>query len=367
MRSDALAWAAGRSSDKRATKETLNHRGLIELVSGLDVYAHTPEAFRRAYEALGIDIVNRVPIENAPAPTPPGRVRPHPARGDYDLAPLGVYDTASRRRYACQDVDGVWAFDARRVRYSDLVTPVPHPWGATDIRAREEALGEVGLYYPMLYTTLFMWPVEVFGWEVFMVAAMEDPGRFHDQILRPFAAQSREIVAEIVRGSRGPLVFVHDDLCDARGPVFRPDWYEEFIFPHYPEILAPARAAGRRVILVADGNLSALLHRLPGLGFDGLMFESPATPLEDVLAAFDHPGHLLVGGIETGKLTGGSPAQIAAMVRGVGERTAGRPGFAIASGGGLHDDIPMVNLEAYFDTRAEIGATPPDWRTRRHA
>jgi len=310
MRADALAWAGGQTAKKRASKETLNHRALIERVSGLDVYAHTAEAFHRAYAALGIDIVNRVPLENAPAPTSPAVVRPHPTHPDYDLSELGVYDTASRRCYPCRDPDEVWDLRAQDIRYSDLVTPVPHPCTARDIRAREQSLGQAGLYYPTLYTTLFMWPVEVFGWEVFMIAATEDPERFHEQILKPCALHSREIVEEIVRGSDSPLVFVHDDLCDARGPVFRPDWCEKFIFPHYAEILAPARAAGRRVILVADGNLSAFLPRLRELGFDGLMFESPATPLEAVLAAFDRPDHLLIGGIETVKLTMGSPAAI---------------------------------------------------------
>ena len=39
-------------------------------------------------------------------------------------------------------------------------------------------------------------------------------------------------------------------------------------------------------------------------------------------------------------------------------------GFALASGGGLHGNIPLENLIAYFDARAAIGATPKDWKTR---
>lgn len=367
MKAEALAWASGLPSTKRISKETLNHRPLIEAVSGLDAYRHTPEAYRRAYEALGIDLVNRVPTENAPAPTPEGSVRPHPAHPDYDLAPLGVYDTACRRRYACRDADEVWSFDIRRVRYTDLITPVPHPCDAADIALREQALGTVGLYYPMLYTTLFMWPVELFGWEVFMTAAMEDPDRFHEQILLPCSRLSRGLVAEIVSGCDSPLLFVHDDLCDARGPVFPPDWCERYIFPHYADILEPARAAGRRIVLVADGNLTAFLPRLHALGFDGLMFESPATPLERVLDVFDRPDHLLVGGIETLTLTCGTPAEVADHVRRVCTLTTDRPGLALASGGGLHSNIPMANLEAYFDARAEYGFTPSDWRTRCRA
>ena len=362
-----LAWAAGRPTAKRVSKETLNHQGLIEFVSGLDAFRHTPEAYGRAYEALGIDLVNRVPIENAPEPTSKGTVRQHPEHPDYDLAPLGVFDTACRRRYPCRDADDVWSFDISSLRYADLVTPVPHPCNAADIAHREQALGDIGLYYPMLYTALFMWPVELFGWEIFMTAAMEDPNRFHEQFLLPFARLSRDLVAEIVRGSDSPLLFVHDDLCDARGPVFPPDWYERFIFPHYAEILAPAREAGRRVVLVADGNVTLFLPRLLALGFDGLMFESPATPLEAVLSVFDRPGHLLVGGIETVTLTCGTPAAVADQVRRVCSLTADRPGFALASGGGLHGNIPFENLEAYFDARAAFDVTPPDWRTRCRA
>jgi hypothetical protein len=66
MRQDSLKWASGEPTEKLVTKETLNHRELVELVSGLDVYQHTAEAYRRAYQALGIDIVNRMPLESAP-------------------------------------------------------------------------------------------------------------------------------------------------------------------------------------------------------------------------------------------------------------------------------------------------------------
>lgn len=42
MKDDVYVWARGRPSAKRVSKETLNHRALIEAVSGLDVYRHAP-------------------------------------------------------------------------------------------------------------------------------------------------------------------------------------------------------------------------------------------------------------------------------------------------------------------------------------
>jgi hypothetical protein len=360
MLSDILNWAGGSQPTKLITKETLNHPGLIELVSGLDVYTHTPEAYRRAYQALGIDLVNRVPLENAPTSTPAGETRRHPKQS-YDYAHLGVYDTLMRHTYACAALEDVWDLDPAKLEYEDLLTPVPHPCQAADARSRQAFLGNFGLYYPMLYTTLFMWAVEVLGWEIFLLAAALEPRRFHDHFLAPCAKKSRMLVAELVRYD-SPFVFVHDDLASASGPVFRPSWYDDFIFPHYPEIFAPAKQAGKKIILVADGNMTRLLPRLVDAGVDGLMFESPATPLEAVIEHFGALGQFFIGGISTIALTFGSPSEVREIVFQVIKQAGSRPGFALASGGGLHGSLPMNNLEAYFDARAETGATPGDWR-----
>jgi hypothetical protein len=362
MKQDVLDWSNGKGR-KRVSKETLNHRGLIEMVSGMDAYQQTPEAYRRAYEALGIDVINRVPLENAPLPTPPGTVRGHPDK-PYDIGALGFYDTVCRREYPCRSEEDVWALDMDGVSYADLLVPVAHGCESADIQARAAAIGEVGLYYALYYTTLFMWGVEVLGWEMFMLAAMEDPGRFHERFLLPCVAKSRRTVGEITAATDSPFVFLHDDLATATGPVFNPRWYDDYVFPHYGEIFEPAKTAGKKVIMVADGNMSAFLDRMVEVGVDGFMFESPATPLEAVAKRFGKPGRFFIGGIETAKLTFGTPAEIKRMVYDVADATGGHAGFAMASGGGLHGNIPLENLVAYFDARAETGFTPVDWQFR---
>lgn len=362
MKQDVLAWANGRPSGKLISKETLDHRELVELVSGRDVYADTPEAYRRAYQALGIDIINRVPLENAPSPTPAGEVRPHPTK-PYHYAALGVYDTVMRHTYECAEVEDVWELDVGHLCYEDLLTPSPHPCTGDDIQQRETFVGEVGLYYPMLYTTLFMWGVEVLGWYVFLIAAALEPDRFCEHFLLPCAQKSKAIVTEMAQASHSPFVFVHDDLASATGPIFNPSWYDEYIFPQYPEIWAEAKKLGKKVIFVADGDMSCFLPRLVEAGVDGLLFESPTTPLEAVIEHFGHDGKYFIGGISTSTLTFGSPTDVQEMVYDVHRQAAGFPGFAMASGGGLHESVPLQNLEAYFDARAVVGATPVDWRT----
>lgn len=362
MKRDVELWASGQPGPKLVSKETLNHRALIERISGLDVYEHTGEAYLRAYQALGIDIINRVPLERAPAPTLSGTVRPDSSPA-YNRGALGVYDTVMRHTYACASPEQVWSLDVASLDYLDLRTPVPHPaLPAAEIHRRETALGRVGLYYPMLYTTLFMWPVEVLGWEVFLLAATESPERFHEHFLAPCARKSAAIVAAMAAASHSPFVFVHDDLASASGPIFSPKWYDRWIFPHYPEIWRHAKALGKKVIFVADGNMTVFLPRLVELGVDGIMCENPATPLETVIQHFGVPGRFMIGGIDTARLTHGHPVEVRDMVLRLRDRTRDCPGFAISSCGGLHDGIPMANLEAYFDARAEIGVTPRNWR-----
>jgi hypothetical protein len=366
MKSDVLKWSEGHTPDKGISKETLNHHRLIETVSGLDVYENTPEAFRRAYEALGIDIINRVPLDNAPVPTLPGQIRPHPAK-PYHYSHLGVYDTAFRQTFPCKSPEDVWNLDVNELSYDDLLTPVPHPCTADDIRAREAAIGETGMYYPMLYTTLFMWAVEALGWEIFMVAAFTEKRRFHDHFLIPCVEKSRKIVAEMAQASNSPFIFVHDDLASGTGPIFPPSWYDEYIFPHYPEIWQDAKSRGKKVIFVADGDMTEFLPRLVDAGVDGIMFENPATDIDTVIECFGRSGQFMIGGIETVKLTMGHPEEVREMVFDLHEKMQEHPGFAMSSCGGLHNNIPMENMEAYFDARAEIGVTPQDWRTRCYA
>jgi uroporphyrinogen-III decarboxylase len=196
-----------------------------------------------------------------------------------------------------------------------------------------------------------------------MLAAALDPERFCEHILLPCVTKSTAIVAEMAQASDSPFVYVHDDLTDARGPVFRPSFYERYILPHYPQILAPAKRLGKKIIHVADGNTTTLLPHLVGAGVDGVMFETPATPLEAVIEHFGQEGRFFIGGIATETLTFGTPDDVRRMVLDLVEQAVPYRGFAMASGGGLHGNVPLRNLEAYFDARASVGATPREWRT----
>jgi hypothetical protein len=367
VKSDVLALAElrhrrkeSRDTEKHPSKETLNHPDLINLASGLNCYTNTPEAYLEAYRSLGIDLINRVPEENVPAPLACGEVRE--AGGGYKEAYLGLFSTVARHVYPFSSVEEFWAAPSLDPKYEQLRTPVPHRLDAGEIRRKNELLGEVGLYYYMLYTTLFMWAVECLGWEVFLIAAAMDPDGFDEKFLQVVFPKSLEMIDTLAQVD-SPFVFCHDDLVDSKGPMFRPRWYEKYIFPRYEQLWKPVKQRGKQIIFVADGNMSEFLLPLRQTGVDGVMLENPATDFDRILDVFSDK--IVIGGIETGVLMHGSVEQVRKHVLEVQQRTLGIPGFVMSTPGGIHGNLPLENLIAYFDARVQTGHTPEGWQKRR--
>ena len=357
MKKDVIAFSKLKMPAKRPSKETLNHPGLIALASGLNPFTQTKEAYLKAYASLGIDIINRVPEENAPEPLKPGECQT--LDGDYNKSHLGLYDTYCKVKFPFADVDDFFAADEITLDYSQLITPVPHALDKAEIERKISVIGDIGLYYYMYYTNLFMWGVEYLGWEVFMLASSIDPEGFKEKFLDKAFQKSYQAI-QLLSEIDSPFVFVHDDLSHATGPVFPPAWYDQYIFPRYGELWAPARKAGKKIIFTADGNMSDFIEPLKAAGVDGVMFENPATDFDLILQAFGDK--IVIGGVDTNLLTFGTPDQIKNHVRDVAEKTRDVAGFAMSTPGGIHGNIPLKNLETYFDVRAEYGFTPENWR-----
>ena len=157
-----------------------------------------------------------------------------------------------------------------------------------------------------------------------------------------------------------PVVFCHDDISMATGPVCKPSWYETYIFPRYRELWEIVHAHGKKAFFVADGNLDWALGALRGSGCDGIMFESPATNLDAVVDVWGDA--FFIGGIDAQVLSGGSTSDVREHVDAVDRKTRRHLGFALCCSGGLVGNMPLANLESYFDARAQHGYTVSPWR-----
>lgn len=352
MKQDVLDALSGRYPKKIPSKETLDHPGIINHVSGFDVYENTPEAFEIAWRKLGIDIHVPLPEKNAPRPkVPAGTWEENGQR----YSAYGVYPTSMPIEHTPgfpkDDDEWIWNFDVRKHDFNLAQKSAQ----LRDMNKKFRThFGDFAVLYNLYYTTLFMWPVMTFGWEPFMTAAASDPMRFDKQLWEPWARISRKNF-EALATMDEDVVFCHDDLCMTTGPVFPPEFYEKHIFSRYGWIMEPVIQAGKKLIFVSDGNIDAFLERLLEFPIAGIMFENPATPYERVLTTWGKAGRGFIGGISTRILTFGTPEEVTKHTRDVILKGREYPGFIVSSCGQLPGNIPMENILAYFRTRNELG------------
>ena len=211
---------------------------------------------------------------------------------------------------------------------------------------------------PHHYTTCFHWALAIFGFELLCEAGLEDD-RFHD-LMQRFAEISCRITAawSSVRDAAGrplPGFICHDDLTMTSGPLFSPDWYRRHIFPHYPAIFAPLKAAGIPIIFTSDGNCSAFIDDILDVaGADGLNFEYSVS-LERLVS--DYPDKILIGNLNSATLARGPLAAIEAETRACLKTGARGRRFVANVGGGLTHDIPLAHLDYYLALRKNLCRT----------
>lgn len=365
---DALETLDLRRGSHLSSKETLNHPELMKHLSGKDPFEETEETYLTSIERLGIDLVTESPspwwkvMERPNLPLRPGetiyKVMPdvyHKKPIKQGLAYAGVHPTVSPVEYPFKDEEEVLNYDP-----SELMPESVEELAERDEEQYQKMLGKLNGRaepYGFYYTTLFMWPVMVFGWELFLTSAVTQEERF-DRLLDRFFRLSVKRTKALARTSM-KVVILHDDLTFNNGPVLAPEWYEQHIFPQYPDIFKPLFNSGKKVIFCSDGKLDIFLERLVELGVHGFMPETPATSLNKLLEIGKNK--VIIGGIDTGILTRGCPEEVLAHTRGVLQKTLDLPGFFISSPGGFYGNIPLENLRAYFQARSEFGGPPVDW------
>lgn len=367
-REDALETLNLRRGSRLSSKETLNHSGLMKHLSGKDPFQETEKAYLISIERLGINLITESPapwwrvMERPNFCLKPGetiyRVMPdvyHKKPIKQGLAYAGVHPTIFPVEYPFKDEEDVLNYDP-----SELMPESIEELAERDEKGYQKMLKKLkgrAEPYGFYYTTFFMWPVMVFGWELFLVTAVSQEERF-DRLLDRFFQLSVRRTRALARTSI-QVVILHDDITGSNGSFLAPDWYERHIFPRYPDILKPLLEAGKKVVFCSDGKLDIFLEKLIELEVDGFMSETPATNLDKLLEI--GKDKVIIGGIDTGILTRGSPEEVLIHTREVLHKTSDLPGFFISSPGGLYGNIPLQNLRAYFQARSEFGGPPVDW------
>jgi hypothetical protein len=343
-RQRALDAIAGRHSDRVAQCEFITHAELFRKVSGLDPYEKTLEAYLAYLDTYDID-----------ASLFGGIGKPHirdgeqRQEGDHVISPWGLQHTGWLVNPTYKTPEEILAFDPRRHDPSSLqqkVDAMCQAWADT-----EKLLGDRLLWIPGHYTLVLHYMPFHCDWAVFMETLITRP-----EECRPLFDRCMDYSVEVFTAyaqTPAPALIAHEDLCSARGPIFDPEFLRREVFPRFARIYAPCVKAGKKIIATSDGLVEEIAPDMLAAGAAGVFLE----PLNDLDRMIDlvSPAGLILGGGDSRLLTVGTPKQVEEQVKEAMAKAKRLPGFLFCLGGQAPNNVPLANLEAYFDACRRYG------------
>lgn len=211
---------------------------------------------------------------------------------------------------------------------------------------------DTGVNMTGTYVTLISGLIGLFGWDMLLLAAGTDQVRFGTMANRyaSWVQQYYDALAE----TNVPVVMMHDDIVWASGPILRPAWYREYVFPNYKKYLAPLRDSGKRIMFCSDGNFNAFVDDIAEVGVHGFVFE-PLTDLAPIVERYGQT-HVIVGNADTRVLLSGSRAQIRAEVERCMSLGRDCPGFFMAVGNHIPPNTPVEAALYYNEVYEELSS-----------
>ena len=212
-------------------------------------------------------------------------------------------------------------------------------------------------YYPDavamtgVYVTCMSGLIDIFGWDMLLTAAGEDPEAFGALADRyaDWMMQYYNALAE----SDAPVVMVHDDIVWTEGAFIHPDWYRRFIFPNYRKYFRPLLERGKKIIFTSDGNYTEFIDDIARCGVHGFVLE-PTTDMGYIAERYGKT-HAFIGNADTRVLLGGDKNEIRAEVKrcmDIGKRC---PGFFMSVGNHIPANTPVGAAIYYNEVYEELG------------
>lgn len=206
------------------------------------------------------------------------------------------------------------------------------------------------VYSDGVYTTLFSGLIDIFGWEMLLMAAGTDPEGFGEVANR--YAEWIQPFFDAFAESDAPVLMSHDDICWTSGPVLAPDWYRKYVFPHYKKFWQPSIDAGKRVVFTSDGTYTEFFDDIVEAGAHALVME----PTSDMALFAEKYGktHGFIGNADTRILLSGTREEIRAEVERCVNIGRDCPGFIMAVGNHIPPNTPVENALYYNEVFEEL-------------
>jgi hypothetical protein len=201
-----------------------------------------------------------------------------------------------------------------------------------------------------IYVTCISGLIEIFGWEMLLVAAGTDAKGF-GEVTNRYASWIQQYFDALAE-SDVPVVMVHDDIVWTSGAFLHPDWYRQYVFPNYKKYFEPLIESGKKIIYTSDGTYTEFIDDIADCGVNGFVME-PTTDMKYIAEKYGKT-HSFIGNADTRILLSGTREAIRTEVQrcmDIGKRC---PGYFLAVGNHIPPNTPVENALYYNEVYEEL-------------
>jgi hypothetical protein len=201
-----------------------------------------------------------------------------------------------------------------------------------------------------IYVTCVSGLIDLFGWEMLLLAAGTDPDGF-GAVTNRYCSWVRQYF-EALGAADVPVVMIHDDMVWTSGAIFAPEWYRRYVFPNYRKLFPPVLDSGKKLIYTADGNYTEFIDDVAACGVHGFVME-PTTDMKYLAEKYGKT-HVFIGNADTRILLSGTREQIRAEVErcmAIGKKC---PGFFMAVGNHIPPNTPVASALYYNEVYEKL-------------
>lgn len=201
-----------------------------------------------------------------------------------------------------------------------------------------------------IYVTCISGLIDIFGWDMLLMAAGTDPVAF-GELTNKYCSWIMQYF-EALANANVPVVMIHDDIVWTAGPFIKPDWYRQYVFPNYKKMFAPIIDSGKKLIFTSDGNYTQFIDDIAASGVHGFVLE-PMTDMAYIAEKYGKT-HVFIGNADTRILLEGSKESIYNEVKRCIDIGKNYPGFFMAVGNQIPSNTPVENAIYYNEVYEKL-------------
>ncbi|HHY82887.1 MAG TPA: hypothetical protein GX505_09460 [Clostridiales bacterium] len=237
------------------------------------------------------------------------------------------------------------------------------PWEAYGKRDHQQLVRDFENYYRTnvefypdavnmtgVYVTCISGLIDIFGWEMLLLAAGSDPEAF-GKLTERYVSWVQQYY-DALGDADVPVVMVHDDIVWTSGPIFHPDWYRKYVFPNYKKLFVPLLDSGKKIIFTSDGTYTMFIDDIADCGVHGFVME-PTTDMAYIAEKYGKT-HVFIGNADTRILLNGTREDIYQEVLRCMQIGKNCPGYFMAVGNHIPPNTPVENALYYNEVYEKL-------------